>query len=477
MYRTKLILLFSLCLFFFSGYSQKAYYVSTAAGDTADIPKGADSNAGWRDGIATYAKFNGPTAVATDTMGNVYIADTYNNVIRKLNTTFNMVTTIAGDTTDIKKGLDSNIGFKDGTNFVAKFKNPLGICVDKFGNLYIADTYNNVIREILVSGGVISYAGNNTPGYVNGPAAAAEFYLPIGIAVDNSGNIFVADEGNNAIREIVKATDSVITVAGLGPDSSGYVNGQTTLAQFSTLYGIALGKKGDIYASQFGNGVNAIRHIYNDTATTFAGYVTYGFDTNLTAPVGYKNGKCTPGFDTAVLFNGTTGIAFDTAGNLLVADEFNNVIRLVNTNDSVVTTLAGNPVASDTTYLDGWHNKAKFFNPMGVTADNKGNVYVADLGNNLIRKINLQTVTAIPAINKDVTSMHVYPNPCSDRLNIVSSFNGKAELLDVTGRIIWSNNDFKSPAVISTSTVTPGVYFLKVSSLSSTEIQKIEVVK
>ncbi len=476
MYRNKLVFLFSLCLLTISGFCQKAYYVSTIAGDTSNMYKGLDSNAGWRDGIGSYAKFNGPTGIATDVSGNLYIADTYNNVIRKVNVLFNTVTTIAGDTADIKKGLDSNLGFRNGSNYVAKFSNPLGVCVDKYGNVYVADTYNNVIREILATGGVVSYAGNNTPGYLNGHSAAAEFNLPTSIAIDTAGNIFVADNGNNAIREIVKADTSVITIAGKGPTISGYMNGDTSIAEFYSLYGIALGTNGAVFVSQFDNGVNGIRRLYNGTVTTYAGYATFGFDTLIGTETGYRNGKMDSigtRSDTVVLFNDPTGIALDS-GNVLVADEFNNVIRKVNAKDSVVSTLAGNATPG---FMNGWYNDAEFYNPMGLATDSKGNIYVADLGNNLIRKINMQSITGIANISKPVNTLAVYPNPCKDKLNIVSSYNGKADLLDVTGRVIWTNNDFKSPYTLSTSAITPGVYFLRITSQSNSEIRKIEVVK
>src|SRR6202012_2441912 len=115
---------------------------------------GLVSNFGFRDGVRDTALFNSPSGVAVDTAGKyLYIADTYNNVIRKITISSGCVTTLAGDTTDIKKGLDSNIGYVNASNpLQAKFSNPWGVCVDDTGNVYVADTYNNVIRKIWVSG-------------------------------------------------------------------------------------------------------------------------------------------------------------------------------------------------------------------------------------------------------------------------------------------------------------------------------------
>lgn len=491
---TSVIVVFLFCFFYISGYSQSQYYVSTLAGDSMNISLGVDSNAGYRDGAGDQALFNSPAGLAIDTAGKyLYVADVQNNIIRKIKISNGMVTTIAGDTADIKKGLDSNIGYVNASNpFAAKFDNPWGVCVDDSGNVYVADTYNNVIRKIWASSGeVTTYAGRDSAGvtfagYIDGPDSSAEFYLPLSLAIDTAGNIYVTDYGNNAIREIEAATHIVTTIAGQGPDSAGYTNGPFDTAQFEGLYGIALGKGGAIFASQFANGVNAVRRLDHNTVSTYAGYDTAGIDTNALSesliPSGYQNGKnISVRGDTSiigVLFNDPTGIAFDTSGNLLIADEYNNVIRIFNANDSVVSTFAGNDSISIPGFLNGPDSVAEFFNPMGLAADKKGNFFVADIGNNLIREISTNpNPTGIPSVNKPANSLSVYPNPCSDRLNIVSSFNGEAILFDVTGRIVWTNNDYKSPFMLSTAGVSPGIYFLRITSPSSSEIKKIEIVK
>ena len=503
MYRIKSALLVSLCILCISGYSQTHYYVSTLAGDTANISLGFDSNAGYRDGVASKALFNSPAGIAIDPTGSyLYVADVQNNIIRKINLLSNIVTTIAGDTTDIKKGLDSNIGYIDAaTPFAAKFSNPWGVCVDDTGNVYVADTYNDVIRKIWVSGKVTTYAGKDSAGitfngYVNGPDSVAEFFTPLSLTIDTAGNLYVTDYGNNAIREIVASTHMVTTLAGQGPDYADYLNGPIDTAQFSGIYGIATGKAGAIFVSQFANGYNAIRRIYTDTVTTYSGYDTLGFDTSALyagyIPSGYRNGYQNVYADSieidefgdtttvgvrGVLYNDPTGLAFDTVGNLLIADEYNNVIRLFNAKDSLVSTFAGNDSASIPGYVNGADSIAEFFNPMGLAADKKGNFYVADLGNNVIRKISTVNPLGIQAVKKPAYTLNAYPNPCNDRLNIVSSFNGQADLLDVTGRVMWTSTDFKSPYILSTSNISPGVYFLRITSPSITEIKKVEILR
>jgi|GEM_PF-1113259 len=506
MYRIKSVILLSLCFLCVSGYSQTHYYVSTLAGDTTNISLGVDSNSGYHDGPAITALFNSPTGIAVDTAGQyLYIADTYNNIIRKINISTRMVTTIAGDTADIKKGLDSNIGYIDApTAFAARFSNPLGICVDDNGNVYVADTYNNVIRKISVTGKVTTYAGRDSAGlgvigYINGPDSLAEFSAPTSLTIDPAGNIYVADYGNNSIREILASTHMVTTIAGLGPDTGGYFNGPIDTAQLHGLYGIALSKTGAIYVSQFTNGYNAIRRLYHDTVTTYSGFDTIGFDSDAVyyeggaIPNGYRNGYQYIYEDSTeinnvlldtisvsvrgVLYNDPTGIALDTSGNLLIADEYNNVIRKFNAADSLVSTFAGNKSTVISGFLNGPDSVAEFYNPMGIAADKKGNFYVADMGNNLIRIISTVDFAGITPVTKPAYTLSVYPNPCTDRLNIVSSFNGNASLLDVTGRIIWTSDNFKSPYVLSTSGISPGVYFLRITSPSVTEIKKIEVLK
>jgi len=147
---------------------------------------------GSADGVGTAATFYLPEGIAADEHGNLYIADTYNNMIRKINPQ-GVVTTLAGKK---KKGA------ADGKGAAASFLHPAGIAVDKKGNVYVADMGNNKIRKITPDGTVSTYAGTGVRGSANGPASAATFYKPYGVAVDNSGNVYVADYQNNLIRKI-----------------------------------------------------------------------------------------------------------------------------------------------------------------------------------------------------------------------------------------------------------------------------------
>jgi len=433
MYRYSFV--FALSLFVFSSaYCQNGTYrVKTVTGDTA----------GYRNGPDSVALFNSPTGIAADTTGNLYVADTYNNVIRKISIT-DSVFTLAGK---------DSAGYRNGVDSIAEFNEPQGVCVDKNGNVYIADTYNNVIRKI--SGGMVTtYAGDGRVGYRDGQADSAEFYFPTGVAADTSGNIYVTDNGNFSVREISN-TGVVSTIAGTG--YAGFKNGNGDTAQFDGLYGIAVNQNASqIYVTEYIN--NDVRMIQNGVVSVLAGN-----DTLITS-IGYINGSLN-----GALFNDPTGIMTNDAGSVFVSDEYNNVIRDITT---FVSTLAGNDTAGSRDTLD---YLSEFNRPFGITRTH-GSMYIVDNGNNRIRKITPLVPLGIASINtKKENGMLVYPNPCTDKLIVASAPLGKAEMLDVTGRLVWSTNYMKAPYVISTEGLSPGVYFLTVSDNSTTATKKIVI--
>jgi serine/threonine protein kinase, bacterial len=209
--------------------------------------------AGAADGKDT-ATFNSPLGVAVDISGNVYVADYENDLIRKI-TPGGLVSTLAG-----KTGVT---GLVDGADTAARFNLPQGLAVDASGNIYVVDNGNNAIRKITPDGVVSTLAGSGATGSANGTGKSASFNSPFGIAIDAAGNVYVADSGNNLIRKITP--DGVVsTFAGSGVKGAG--NGTGAAASFNTPAGLAVDAAGNIYVSDENN--NLIRKISTAGAVT-----------------------------------------------------------------------------------------------------------------------------------------------------------------------------------------------------------------
>ena len=268
------------------------------------------------------------------------------------------VTTLAGSYTVV--------GHADGTGSAASFNTPSGVAVDASGDIFVADAGNNEIRRVTPQGVVTTLAGSwNTIGHADGTGSAASFYGPEGIAFDpTSGNLFVADTGNNEIREV---TPSGVVTTFAGSPTAGHADGNGTSASFNGPTGVAVDSAGDLFVADAGN--NEIRMITPTGAvTTLAGSLTAG-NTN--------------GTGTAAAFTDPQGIAVDSSETIYVADTGNNEIREV-TSSGVVTTLAGSGVAG---HADGTGSAASFYGPSGLAVDSVGNVYVVDTNNQEIRAV------------------------------------------------------------------------------------------
>lgn len=325
----------------------------------------AGGSQGSVDGLNFNAQFYNPTGVAVDGAGNVYVADQDNNLIREIRPLGAawIVTTIAGGAQ----------GSLDGTNSSARFSGPSGIAVDGSGNLYVADQHNSVIRRITPSGTnwvVSTIAGTaGVPGNQNGTNGAARFSNPTGVAVDGGGNIFVADAVNNAIRKITPAGTNwiVTTIAGGGRGAS---DGTNTAAQFFGPYGVAVDSADRVFvADQFNNAIRLITPVgTNWVVTTIAGQSVSGLSNGL---------------GTNACFDAPVGVAVDTNDNVYVADVFNNAIRKLALSGTnwLVSTIGGGSKGTN----DGTGASATFDLPFGVAADAYGDVFVADSQNYAIR--------------------------------------------------------------------------------------------
>ena len=355
----------------------QAGVVTTLAGDTYDLTN-SYSNNGYADGTNSAAMFNNPGGVATDNSGNVYVADTYNNLIRKI-TPAGVVTTLAGDTNSLGSG-----GYADGTNGTAQFNYPYGVAVDASNNIYVADWGNNLIRKITPAGVVTTLAGDTNSlgsgGYADGTNGTAQFNGPGGVAVDASGNVYVADWYNNLIRKITPA-GVVTTLAGdTNSLSGGYSDGTNGTALFNGPSGVVVDPAGNVFVADWNN--NLIRKITPaGVVTTLAGdtYDLTNGGYNYTNNSGYADGT-----NGAVQFDAPSGVALDLLGNVYVSDVYNNLVRKI-TPAGVVTTLAGDTY--DLTnyfdnggYVDGTGSAAQFNQPIGVAVDNSGaNVSVTNM--------------------------------------------------------------------------------------------------
>jgi sugar lactone lactonase YvrE len=352
------------------GYPAAAYNVVVPVDLADDFTAKVDTLAGqggtdeFAEGTGTAARFKNPYGIVADGTGNLYVADCYNYRIRKIVIATGAVSTLAGN---------GGSGFADGTGTAAEFCLPIGLALAG-GDLYVADSQNNRIRKIVIATGEVStLAGGGGSGvtgsYLEGTGTAARFDNPRGIAADGAGNLYVADTNNRRIRKIVIATGVVSTLAGDGttPD---WQDGTFTLGTAKFRYPTGLVWYGGyLYVVDYGN--TRIRRI------------DIGAD-QVTTPFGGNTGF-REGTGTYAQFDRPNGIAAD-GGNFYVADTGNNRIRKIDIATEAVTTLSGG--GTTVRYLDGIITAARFYRPQGV-APYGGYLYVADEGNHCIRRIPL----------------------------------------------------------------------------------------
>ena len=269
--------------------------------------------------------------------------------------------TLAGSSPTVSTFAGSTQGFTDGTGNAAKFGRTDGVGVDSDGNVYVADGGNHKIRKITSSGVVSTFAGS-TQGYADGTGTDAKFNNPVRIALDADNNLYVTDNGNTKIRKITPA-GVVTTLAG---SSLGFADGPGASAKFNQLGGLDLDTAGNVYVADGNN--NRIRKITpSGVVSTFAGS-TSGF---------------TDGTGTDAQFKIPYGIVVDAADNVFVAEAYNHAVRKI-TPAGVVSTVAGSGVFG---FANGTGSEAQFRHAYDITIDAAGNLYVADVGNHMIRKV------------------------------------------------------------------------------------------
>lgn len=344
-------------------------------GTTISTFAGSPGFSGNNDGTGTNARFSTPAGIAVDSSGNFYVADSANHVIRKVSSS-GVVTTLAGTA--------GSAGSTDGLGSAARFNGPSAITVSSLGTVYVADTYNHLIRAITADGSVTTVAGLAfTTGSADGTGSAARFSFPAGITIDSSLTIYVADSNNHTIRRISNG-NVVTTVAGTA-GTPGDANGNGSGARFRFPNGL-VSTGGVLYVADSYN--HTVRRVTSTgDVTTFAG--SPGLAGSL------------DGNGLAARFNQPLGLAADSSGNLFVADTYSNTIRKISTGGDV-TTIAGSPGVIGTT--DGSGGNARFNQPFSLVVDSNSNLYILDTRNHAIRRSGTTSAPAITTQPENRTS-------------------------------------------------------------------------
>jgi hypothetical protein len=389
-------------------------------------------------GNATNASLQSPFGVAVDALGNLFIADTFNHRIRKVDN-YGIITTVAGN------GTQSYFG-DSGAATNAGLIEPTGVAVDAAGNLFIADRFNCRIRRVDTNGIIATVAGNGGYGYSgdDGAATNASLRQPWDVTVDSCGNLFIADDGNERIRK-VDTNNIIATVAGNGTNSVSGDAGAATNAALSNPVGVAVDASGNLLIADNGNNRilpqgSSIRKVStNGIITTVAGNGTNSYSGD--------GGAAT----NAGLYN-PTDVTLDSYGNLFIADQGNNRVRKVDTN-GIITTVAGN---GTTGYSGdgGAATNASLYNPISVAVDAAGNLFVTDDVNERIRKITNTQGPALALNNVNAANAGSYQVVVTGSGGSVTS--SVANLIVVTAPLIYQTTLNSNSSVSLNFVCQPG---------------------
>ena len=396
-----------------ASYGGTSAFAASTTGTIVTAAGDGTTGAKGDGGPATAAELDSPGGMAFDTAGDLFFGDQSNNVVREVVAATGDIITVAGNG---KAGYTGD----NGPATAAELKDPRDVAVDSAGDLFIADVNNNVIREVVkATGNIVTIAGNGTNGFSgnNGPATKAELSVPRGVAVDSAGNVFFADNGNNEVREVVAATGDIIDVAGDG--TAGYKgdNGPATAAELNSPNTVAVDSAGDVFIADSTN--YAIREVVASTG-----------DIITAAGNGKDAYKGDGGPATAAELDGARGIAVDSIGDLFIGEDGDDKIREVVKATGDIITVAGTGVDGDTGD-DGPATAAELDGAARVAVDPAGQVFISgDNSSSVIREFTpavTMVISPSPTPTPTPTSPTPTPTPTKPVTHTPTSTHGSTQ--------------------------------------------------
>ncbi len=400
---------------------------------------GGNGNTG-DGGPATSAQIGGVVSVAVDGLGNVYLCDALNGRIRKIDIN-GIISTFAGGGVSASEGIAATATY---------IYFPKGITVDGAGNVYFIETSNNQVRKINTSGIITTVAGaaSTSGGFSGdgGSATSATLKNPSDLAIDNIGNIYIADEGNHRIR-IVNTAGIINTIVGTGTPGFSGDGGSAILAQVASPQGVSVDAIGNIYISDYGN--NRIRKINTaGTINTIAG-----------------DGTLNNSGDGGLAINSQVGrnhtVKIDGLGDIYLINRYYSVIRKI-TNTGIITTVVG---TTNGYSGDGGPASLAQIDPFCVGFDSNNNMYIADGLNYRVRIVcNNSCVNGLNELDKNMI-LNIYPNPTSNTLNIINEENtfenSTLEITNYLGQIVIHQPYSHE---VDVSKLPAGIYTMKINN-------------
>ena len=444
---------------------------------------GLANTTGWTGdgGPASAAALNNPSDLAFDKAGNLYVTDFLNNVIRKINPS-GIITTFAGNGFGASSTTTGGGGYTGdgGPATAAELNGPFGLAIDAAGNVYFADGYNHAVRKVSATGTITTFAGKNATGYTGdgGQATAALLNNPVGVAIDKAGNVYIADDHNNAIRKVYVTTGIISTVAG-GNVVAGRAGdgGPATAAELSLPIGVAFDTAGNMFIADSRN--NVIRKVNATTQviSTFAGGTTRGYTGDGGLAVNAKLDS-----PERISFDNANNLYISDYYNNVIrkVDAVTGIITTVAGDGTGAGTSGTGAYGGD----DGPATAAQLHLPHGVAFDASHRMYIADRANQLIRRVGPAPIIDHTGVNT-LTGNHAallvaYPNPAHAGALSVKLLSGASDDVSVSITNILGQTVHKFTTVANQETkvhidAPAGLYMITATNSAGTWSQRISV--